>query len=118
MSEFAPAMPHMSIAVIIAAAGKGERISRDAASEPKQYRTIAGAPVLTRTIGAFLDLPEITAVLPVIHPDHAARYAALGLADDRLLPHAVGGSTRQASVMAGLRALASLQPDLVLIQDA
>lgn len=111
-------MPEKSIAVIIVAAGKGERASTDGLIEPKQYRPLAGVPVLARTIGAFLSLPDITHVLTVIHPDHAARYAALGLSDPRLLPPVEGGASRQASVLAGLEALAPLSPDLVLIQDA
>ncbi len=57
-------------------------------------------------------------MLPVIHAEHAERFAALGLADDRLLAPVPGGSTRQASVLAGLTALGPKQPDLVLIQDA
>tara|TARA_R110002020_G_scaffold6295_4_gene26356 strand:- start:3964 stop:5154 length:1191 start_codon:yes stop_codon:yes gene_type:complete len=111
-------MPQKSIAVIIVAAGKGERVSTDMTADPKQYRAIAGIPVLTRTVRAFLDNASITSVLPVIHPDHAARYAALGLSDPRLLPPVTGGGNRQASVLAGLQALAPRRPDLVLIQDA
>src|SRR5690606_31578461 len=36
----------------------------------------------------------------------------------RLLPPVLGGASRQASVLEGLKALAPSQPDLVLIQDA
>jgi 2-C-methyl-D-erythritol 4-phosphate cytidylyltransferase/2-C-methyl-D-erythritol 2,4-cyclodiphosphate synthase len=111
-------MNDKSIAVIIVAAGKGERVSTDRGADPKQYRPIGGVPVLSRTIGAFLSHPQVTAVLTVIHPDHAERYAALGLADARLLPPVTGGTDRQASVLAGLQALAPRRPDLVLIQDA
>ena len=107
-----------SIAAIVVAAGKGERASANGETEPKQYRLVHGIPVLTRTIRALLDIPEISAVVPVIHPDHAARYAALDLADDRLLPPVTGGATRQSSVLAGLMALGKIRPDLVLIQDA
>jgi 2-C-methyl-D-erythritol 4-phosphate cytidylyltransferase/2-C-methyl-D-erythritol 2,4-cyclodiphosphate synthase len=55
---------------------------------------------------------------PFIHPDHGDLYAALNLTDDRLLSPVVGGEARQASVLAGLKALAPQRPDLVLIQDA
>src|SRR5690606_9498894 len=111
-------MHQKSIAVIIVAAGKGERASADGSADPKQYRPLAGIPVLTRTIRAFLNLPYVTSILTVIHADHADRYAALGLSDGRLLPPVVGGASRQASVLEGLKALAPLRPDLVLIQDA
>lgn len=103
-----------SIAAIVVAAGTGERMG----GVPKQYRMLAGKPVLARTIAALLADSRIAVVLPVIHPDHAERYAALGLADQRLLPPTTGATTRQGSVLAGLRALAAHRPSLVLIQDA
>ena len=111
-------MRSKSIAVIIVAAGRGERANAHTAPDPKQYRPLGGVPTLTRTVGAFLAVPEITSVVAVIHPDHADRYAALKLVDDRLLPPVIGGDNRQASVLAGLKALAPARPDLVLIQDA
>ena len=111
-------MRQKSIAVLIVAAGKGERVSADGSSDPKQYRLVAGRPVLARTISAFLGVPNITRLVAVIHADHAGRYAALRLDDHRLLPPVVGGASRQASVLEGLKALAPHKPDLVLIQDA
>src|SRR5690606_7263253 len=107
-----------SVAVIVVAAGKGERPNADGAGAPKQYRQLAGETVLSRTIRAFLAAEAVTTVLPVIHPDHADRYAALGLDDPRLQPPVLGGASRQESVLAGLNALAATQPDYVLIQDA
>ncbi len=107
-----------TIAAIVVAAGRGERASAGGEPEPKQYRSLHGEAVLSRTIRAFLASAEVTWVLPVIHSDHAARYDALGLADDRLLPPVTGAATRQGSVLAGLQALGPNRPDLVLIQDA
>lgn len=107
-----------SIAVIVVAAGRGERASSGSDSSPKQYRDLAGQPVLSRSIAAFLGRDDIAWVLPVIHPEQVERYASLGLADPRLLPPVTGGETRQASVLAGLTALSGRRPDLVLIQDA
>ncbi|RYE60114.1 MAG: bifunctional 2-C-methyl-D-erythritol 4-phosphate cytidylyltransferase/2-C-methyl-D-erythritol 2,4-cyclodiphosphate synthase [Hyphomicrobiales bacterium] len=106
------------IAVIIVAAGKGERAQTGDGSEPKQYRRVAGRPVLSRTIEAFLAHPDVSLVVPVIHPDHADRYDALGLVDARLQAAVPGGNSRQASVLEGLKAIAAKRPDLVLIQDA
>ena len=54
---------------------------------------------------------------PVIHPDDAALYQA-AVAGLDLLPPVHGGATRQASVRAGLEALAPRRPDLVLVHDA
>ncbi|MBN9361514.1 MULTISPECIES: bifunctional 2-C-methyl-D-erythritol 4-phosphate cytidylyltransferase/2-C-methyl-D-erythritol 2,4-cyclodiphosphate synthase [unclassified Devosia] len=107
-----------TIAVIVVAAGRGERASSTADASPKQYRDLAGTPVLSRSIAAFLGRDDVSWVIPVIHAEQADRYAALGLADPRLLAPVTGGKTRQASVLAGLTALSPKRPDLVLIQDA
>lgn len=107
-----------TIAVIVVAAGRGERASTGQDTTPKQYRPLAGQPVLSRSIAAFLGRDDVNWVVPVIHSEQVERYAALGLADERLLPPVIGGETRQASVLAGLTALSAKRPDLVLIQDA
>lgn len=104
-----------SVAAIIVAAGRGERAGAD---EPKQYRKVAGAPVLAHTVKAMLAHPGIGTVTVVIHPDHAERYALLGLSNPRLLPAVTGAATRQGSVLEGLKSLGKLRPDHVLIQDA
>ena len=106
----------MFAAAIILAAGRGERAGGD---RPKQYRDIGGKPVLRRAVQAFLDHPGIARVQVVFHPGDQALYDAAmkGLP----LPAPVfGGPSRQASVLAGLRALnkADNAPDIVLIHDA
>ncbi|WDR05796.1 bifunctional 2-C-methyl-D-erythritol 4-phosphate cytidylyltransferase/2-C-methyl-D-erythritol 2,4-cyclodiphosphate synthase [Devosia rhodophyticola] len=111
-------MRSRSIAVIVVAAGRGERASISGNEPPKQYRPINGVPMLSRTIQAFLALPNISLVLPVIHADHAKRYDELHSDDPRLSGPVVGGTTRQASVLAGLQFLVNTPPDLVLIHDA
>ncbi|HWU18094.1 MAG TPA: bifunctional 2-C-methyl-D-erythritol 4-phosphate cytidylyltransferase/2-C-methyl-D-erythritol 2,4-cyclodiphosphate synthase [Devosia sp.] len=111
-------MRQKSIAVIVVAAGQGERASAGGVPDPKQYRNVAGVPVLKRTIQAFLEHPAIGQIIPVIHASHVDRYAALDIENPRLLPPVIGGATRQASVLEGLKTLAPLRPDLVLIQDA
>lgn len=107
-----------TIAAIVVAAGRGERASAGGETTPKQYRTLAGVPVLVRTINALLDHGSIDWVLPVIHPEHGERYAALGISDPRVLAPVLGGAERQASVLEGLKGLGAKRPDLVLIQDA
>lgn len=106
-----------SIAALIVAAGTGER-AKSGESAPKQYRNLAGRPVLARTIDAFTSHGGITHVLPVIHPDHRQRFAALGITSPKLIDPVAGAASRQGSVLAGLEALVPLDPDLVLIQDA
>ncbi|MBI4920150.1 MAG: bifunctional 2-C-methyl-D-erythritol 4-phosphate cytidylyltransferase/2-C-methyl-D-erythritol 2,4-cyclodiphosphate synthase [Devosia nanyangense] len=103
-----------TIAVLIVAAGTGER----AGGAPKQYRMLGGKPVLARTVEAFLARPDVNWVLPVIHRDHTTLYGGLGLAGAKLLPAIKGAPSRQGSVLAGLIAMVDLAPDLVLIQDA
>jgi 2-C-methyl-D-erythritol 4-phosphate cytidylyltransferase / 2-C-methyl-D-erythritol 2,4-cyclodiphosphate synthase len=103
------------VAALIVAAGRGSRFGGDL---PKQYAPLAGGTVLARTIAAFAEYDGIAAVLTVIHPDDAALYAASVRHPARLSPPVHGGATRQASVLAGLEALAAGKPDIVLIHDA
>ena len=94
------------IAAVIVAAGRGHRAGGDL---PKQYRALAGEPVIRPTLAAFLAHPRVGAVQPVIHPDDAPLFRAAtgGLST---LPPVHGGATRQASVRAGLEALARQRP--------
>jgi 2-C-methyl-D-erythritol 4-phosphate cytidylyltransferase/2-C-methyl-D-erythritol 2,4-cyclodiphosphate synthase len=103
-----------TIAVIVVAAGTGERMG----GGPKQYRMLAGQPVLARTIEAFAKRDDVSWVLPVINPAHRREYDALVLNHPKLLPAVGGAASRQGSVLAGLEALAGKAPDIVLIQDA
>ena len=103
------------VAAVVVAAGRGYRAGGDM---PKQYRAIAGEPVIRPTLTAFLLHPQVDAVQPVIHPDDADAFRAATAGLDNLLPPVPGGATRQASVRAGLRALRAAAPELVLIHDA
>jgi 2-C-methyl-D-erythritol 4-phosphate cytidylyltransferase/2-C-methyl-D-erythritol 2,4-cyclodiphosphate synthase len=101
-------------AVILVAAGRGLRAG---SGGPKQYRSIAGKTVIFRAMEAFSRHPQISAVQPVLHPDDRAAFND-AVSELRHEPPANGGATRQASVHAGLEALASHKPDVVLIHDA
>jgi len=103
-----------SVAAVVVAAGRGLRAG---GSLPKQYRELAGEPVIRSSLSLFAWHGQIGAVQAVIHPDDAGAYeaAAKGL---RLLAPVLGGATRQASVRAGLEALSSRVPDIVLVHDA
>lgn len=104
------------VAALIVAAGRGSRFG---GSLPKQYAPLAGRTVLARTLDVFAGHPGVAAVLTVIHPDDGALFAeSAGSAGRKLLPPVHGGATRQASVLAGLEALAPSAPDIVLIHDA
>ncbi|GLU31793.1 2-C-methyl-D-erythritol 4-phosphate cytidylyltransferase [Trinickia caryophylli] len=102
---------------LIPCAGTG---SRSGAPMPKQYRTVAGRPLLHFTLAAFDACNEFAQTLVVLAPDDthfdARRFAGLRFAVRRC-----GGASRQASVMNGLAALAEFgaaADDWVLVHDA
>lgn len=104
----------LKTAAIIVAAGRGLRAG---AGGPKQYRSIAGRTVISRAMEPFCAHPDVFAVQPVLNPDDTVMFNE---AVSELHYHAptAGGATRQASVRAGLEALAEHAPDIVLIHDA
>ncbi len=107
--------PPRRIAALIVAAGRGVRAG---GGLPKQYRMIGGRAVLARSAALFLTHPRVEHVAVVIHPDDEALYREAVAGLEGLLPPVMGGATRQASVLAGLEALAAQAPDAVLIHDA
>ncbi|MFD1694216.1 2-C-methyl-D-erythritol 4-phosphate cytidylyltransferase [Roseibium aestuarii] len=113
------------VAALVVAAGRGTRLARTPQDLPKQYRHVAGVPVLTHTLRAVLSCGRITKTAVVIHPDDHLHYAAAiaPLSESeraRLLAPIEGGATRQVSVHNGLTALTadSPRPEQVLIHDA
>jgi len=104
----------VGVAAVIVAAGRGTRAGD---GEPKQYRPIAGTTPLRMSLTAFAGHPEVNLVQPVIHQadEDIYRLTSAGLA---IASPVQGGSTRQASVRAGLTALAEQRPEIVLVHDA
>lgn len=98
----------MDTAVIIVAAGRGSRMGGDL---PKQWQPLGGKPVLSHTLAAFAGFP----VVLVIHPDDRDR--AETLVAGQAVRIVAGGATRDASVLAGLQALAGTGASRVLIHD-
>jgi len=104
--------PHC--AALIVAAGHGVRAGEGL---PKQYRPLAGVPVLRRSIEAFARHDAIDHVQVVISPEHRQFYDAV--VEGLTLPAPIhGGDTRQDSVRLGLEGLSGAAPALVLIHDA
>src|ERR1700709_2574279 len=101
-------------AAIIVAAGRGLRAG---SGGPKKSRPIGARTVISRAMEPFCRHPQIFAVQPVLNPDDTAMFNE-AVCDMRYRPPTSGGATRQASVRAGLEALASQSPDIVLIHDA
>ncbi|MGV8986384.1 MAG: bifunctional 2-C-methyl-D-erythritol 4-phosphate cytidylyltransferase/2-C-methyl-D-erythritol 2,4-cyclodiphosphate synthase [Cypionkella sp.] len=101
----------MTTAAIIVAAGRGSRASSGLAGElPKQWRILAGRPVVAHALAAFAGMRRVL----VIHPEDRA--LAEAIAGDALVVE--GGASRAASVRAALEALAGQGVNHVLIHDA
>ena len=105
-------MTNAHVTALIMAAGSGERMGGDG---PKQYRELAGVPVLRRSVMAFIDHPRVDRVRVVIAPgceEDAHRALGGGFSDPNLI---IGGASRGESVELGLNAI---DGDVVLIHDA
>ncbi len=99
---------------LVVAAGTGERFG---GGLPKQYRALAGRPILRHAVQRLMAHAAIGAVCVVRRPEHRALYEQ-SVAGLHLLPAVDGGATRQDSVLRGLEAIAAQAPERVLIHDA
>lgn len=105
----------MECVAIVVAAGRGTRAGDGV---PKQYRRIGGEPVLKRSLDALAQVDVVDAVQPVIGGDDSTYFSDLGPLPAKILPPVAGGADRQASVLAGLEAIAVHTPRFVLVHDA
>ncbi|MBA4693811.1 MAG: 2-C-methyl-D-erythritol 4-phosphate cytidylyltransferase [Congregibacter sp.] len=105
-----------SIWAVVPAAGSGRRLGGEI---PKQYREIAGAPLMEHTLRALLESPDIRGVVVALDPSDRRADAIESLSDVRVQT-TPGGAERADSVMAGLELLASqaTEEDWVLVHDA
>lgn len=104
----------LQIAAVVLAAGRGERAGGAA---PKQYRPVAGRPLLSWTLRNLLALDDVGPVQVVHDPAHRDRYD-VAVEEFDLLPPVSGGATRQDSALRGLEALAAHDPRHVMVHDA
>ncbi len=104
----------MSIAALIVAAGKGDRLGGDL---PKQYVDLGGKSLLAHSVDAFLAHPDIASVLVVIG-DGQQDIAKEALGGRKISRFVIGGAERHHSVKAGLDALSGSGTTKVLIHDA
>jgi len=100
-----------NVTALIVAAGSGSRMGGET---PKQYRRLAGVPVLRRAVQCFLDHPRVDAVRVVIGAgqENAATEVLAGLDLGSLI---IGGKERADSVRSGLEVIGG---GIVLIHDA
>ena len=103
------------VGVIVVAAGAGVRAGP---GEPKQFRRVAGVPLLLRALRPFTSHPgvgRVVVALPAAFVDHPPDWLS-GLRGERL-SWVAGGATRTDSVRAGLVALGAALP-IILVHDA
>ena len=101
----------MTVTALIVAAGKGERLG---GGVPKQFRKLAGKPVLRWAVEPFLKHSAIREVRVVVG-DGQQDLATEALKSLAVSEFVVGGADRADSVKAGLRTISS---DAVLVHDA
>src|SRR5437867_396713 len=105
----------MKALAILVAAGRGERMVAD---QPKAFLPVAGVPMLLRAARAFEAAPSVEGILAVVPEDKAGAAREI-LGEVRKLRDVVaGGSRRQDSVRAGLRAVPAAFDGVVLVHDA
>ena len=96
----------MTTAAIIVAAGRGTRAGGDL---PKQWRMLAGRPLLAHTVAALKGQTDLLVL--VINPDDRAYAEGFGL------PLVMGGDTRAQSVLNALEWLDGKGISKVLVHD-
>jgi 2-C-methyl-D-erythritol 4-phosphate cytidylyltransferase/2-C-methyl-D-erythritol 2,4-cyclodiphosphate synthase len=104
------------VAAVIAAAGTGTRFG---APVPKVFAALCGQPLLTWSVRAFEDCPDVDTTVVVAPPDHLQRARDLCVAQHltKVLAVLPGGEHRMDSVRAGLDALLEQPPALVCVHD-
>ncbi len=103
------------VGVVIVAAGKG---SRTESSELKQFRWVAGKPMLLHSVQAFHDRDDVALVVCVLPREHAGDPPAwLFQCDVERLLISVGGRERSDSVANGIE---DLPPEcgIIVVHDA
>ena len=115
-------MSKRDVAVIVVAAGKGERLGKSA---PKAFVEVNGKSLLAHTLGFIAPLTELEQLIVAVPEGFEAETRSLaeqalqesGHPEGVRLDVVVGGATRQASISNALKAL---DPDIevVLIHDA
>ena len=103
----------LRFAAVVVAAGRGLRAGQPV---PKQFASWHGKPVVRHSAEALLTAGAETVVVAI--PQDAEEIAGDALAGLDGITLVRGGTTRQASVFAGLESLSTSSPRYVLIHDA
>jgi 2-C-methyl-D-erythritol 4-phosphate cytidylyltransferase len=105
----------MNVAIIVAA-GRGTRAG--GGGEPKQFRALAGVPLIIHTLRRFeacAAVSEIVLVAPVV--EATLRVAAYRQELGKLARIVEGGATRTESVWRGLESLQAGEVEIVAVHD-
>lgn len=104
---------------IIVAGGEGTRLG---GALPKQFREVAGKPLLWWSMKAFHDEDIATRIILVLHPDFIGMWKNMfcNLSKEERIPHEIvpGGSSRTESVRHGLRLVSDSPDSFVAVHDA
>ena len=110
-------MTRRDLAVIVVAAGRGERLK---ASAPKAFVEVNGHTILEHSlapISALAALAQVVIAAPSTHLAEATEIANAVLTTDATLDVVVGGDTRQQSIANAL-AVVGDEIEIVLVHDA
>jgi 2-C-methyl-D-erythritol 4-phosphate cytidylyltransferase/2-C-methyl-D-erythritol 2,4-cyclodiphosphate synthase len=110
-------MTRRDLAVIVVAAGRGERLK---ASAPKAFVEVNGHTILEHSLAplsALADLAQVVIAAPSTHLAEATEIANGVLTTDATLDVVVGGETRQQSIANAL-AVVGDEIEIVLVHDA
>ena len=114
-SEILPESAIRQVIVLVAAAGRGIRAGGGC---PKQFRTLAGKPLIRWTIEALHACPNIDVIIPIIPAEYKDLCQSILCDLNKVTPPIIGGDSRQQSIKAGLSSLVVKDYDLILIHDA
>lgn len=104
-----------NVGVVIVAGGSGSRVGGE---ELKQFRWVAGKPMLLHSLQAFMAHPAVIGVVCVLPSSHAADPPPwIFQCDIERLMISLGGRTRMESVYNGLQDLVD-EAEIVLVHDA
>jgi 2-C-methyl-D-erythritol 4-phosphate cytidylyltransferase/2-C-methyl-D-erythritol 2,4-cyclodiphosphate synthase len=102
------------VSAIIAAGGRGSRFG---GVRPKQLETLAGLPILQRSVAAFLDCDLVSSLVVALPADLAADPPSYLRTTHKPIQIVEGGERRQDSVGRAFAAVAD-RTDVVAIHDA
>ncbi len=101
---------------IIAAAGQGARMGD---GQAKQFRELAGIPIIIHTLRRFEQCATVGEVIAVVPAGEASDFLALAerYALSKLVRVVQGGATRRETVWRGLQAVRAATAEIVAVHD-